>query len=108
MENIPLCESSYLLETKNPTQENSYYQINQEINMASSIAPIAPKKWTESCPEQQQLNRMFAKQIDDSTLPNKIRQSSPAFMAFPAKVFAAHFRKTKVKYGAYASNFFFL
>lgn len=70
--------------------------------MSTSKAKI----WTEKGPEQKQLRLLFeANKIDDSTLPNKIRQSSPSFMAFPAKTFAAHFRKTKAKYGAYGKSF---
>lgn len=65
-----------------------------------------PKFWTESGPEQKELDRLFeTKSIDESSLPNKVRQSNTKFMAFSAKVFAAHFRKTKAKHGAYGNIF---
>lgn len=71
------------------------------------MATTKQKTWTENGPEQRELNRLFETQkIDDSDMPNKIRQSSELFMAFPAKTFAAHFRKTKAKYGAYGKNIF--
>lgn len=70
------------------------------------MAASKQKSWLENGAEQTELNRLFeANKFDDSTLPNKVRLSSEAFMAFPAKTFAAHFRKTKAKYGAYG-NFF--
>lgn len=70
------------------------------------MATSKSKNWTEDGPEQKHLNQLFTtNQIDDSVLPNKIRQSSELFMAFPAKTFAAHFRKTRARYGAYGNSF---
>lgn len=72
------------------------------------MAASRQKVWTENGPEQRELNRMFeSNSVDESTLPNKVRLSSETFMAFPAKTFAAHFRKTKAKYGAYGKTFSF-
>lgn len=65
-------------------------------------------KWRESPagPQQKELDRLFrTKAIDESDSPNKVRQSNPLFMAFSARVFASHFRKTKAKHG-YFGNFF--
>lgn len=72
------------------------------------MAASRQKIWTENGPEQRELNRMFeSNSVDESTLPNKVRLSSETFMAFPAKTFAAHFRKTKARYGAYGKTFSF-
>jgi hypothetical protein len=78
-----------------------------KIDYANMAAP--KNKWREDGPEQKQLERMFQnKNIDASAAPNKVRHLDPIFMAFPAKVFAAHFRKTKAKFGYYgnAYNYF--
>lgn len=67
--------------------------------------------WKEKPPgaEQIELNRMFeTNMIDASKTPDQVRQSNSMFMAFPSKVFATHFTKTKAKYGGEVDggNFF--
>ncbi|KAJ6647174.1 Nephrin [Pseudolycoriella hygida] len=52
--------------------------------------------------EQRELEKMFEDgHIDGSEPPNQIRLGSPTFMAFSNRVFAAHYQRTKVKYGAF-------
>ncbi|KAJ6642863.1 hypothetical protein Bhyg_07819 [Pseudolycoriella hygida] len=69
--------------------------------MSSSPA----KTWTEKGPEQKELERMFKnKLVDEAAAPNKIRQAHPLFMAHSARVLAAHFCKTRAKFGAYATD----
>ncbi|KAJ6639428.1 hypothetical protein Bhyg_03072 [Pseudolycoriella hygida] len=65
------------------------------------------KQWKESPPgpEQTELERMFENGlIAASDTPNNIRKANPMFMAFSARVFGVHFRKTRAKFGAYAST----
>lgn len=58
------------------------------------------KIWRANGSEQKELNHLFKKKIvDESTTPNKVRQSNPLFLGFSAKVFSEHFRKTKSKFG---------
>lgn len=61
--------------------------------------------WKETGPEQKELNRLFEKKlVDESSLPNKVRMTSPMFSKFAAKVFSDHFRKTKLKYGQHCKS----
>lgn len=60
------------------------------------------KIWKENPPgaEQKELNRLFENNlISADELPNNVRMQHKIFMDFPARVFGAHFRKTKAKYG---------
>ena len=60
------------------------------------------KIWKEKPPgpEQRELQRMFdCKEINASATPDSVRKSTPMFQQFSGKVFAAHFRKLKAKYG---------
>lgn len=69
-----------------------------------AIADMAEpyKVWKEKPPgpEQRELQRMFdCKEINASATLDNVRKSTPMFQQFSGKVFAAHFRKVKAKYG---------
>ncbi|KAJ6647899.1 hypothetical protein Bhyg_03123, partial [Pseudolycoriella hygida] len=60
------------------------------------------RNWSERDAEQRELEKMFEDgHIDGSEPPNQIRLGSPTLMAFSNRVFAAHYRRTKAKYGAF-------
>lgn len=62
------------------------------------------KVWKEKPPgpEQCLLDEMFESgSITEVATPDSVRQSTPMFRAFSAKVFATHFRKTKARLGEF-------
>ncbi|KAJ6649125.1 hypothetical protein Bhyg_04358, partial [Pseudolycoriella hygida] len=58
------------------------------------------KQWRWNGPEQEVLEKMFDEDsIEDWETPATVQSRSPLFKPFSEKVFARHFRNTKLKKG---------
>lgn len=71
-----------------------------------SLYEYATKVWKEKPPgpEQLLLNEMFEDgSISPTAIPESVRKSNKIFENFTPKVFAAHFRKTKARYGEFGT-----
>lgn len=69
-----------------------------------------PKQWKSNGPEQELLERMFEDgSIEDWETPAHVQGTNPLFKPFTERVFANHFRDTKLKmgYGATDNSFDF-
>lgn len=69
-----------------------------------SLYEYATKVWKEKPPgpEQLLLNEMFEDgSISANSTPESARKSNKLFENFTPRVFAAHFRKTKARYGEF-------
>lgn len=78
---------------------NARKKKTQKIKMSASKSF---QTWKEKPPgpEQLELERLFSsKEINPKDTPDTVRRTNELFMKFTPTVFAAHFRKTKAKYG---------
>lgn len=69
-----------------------------------SMSSYANKIWREKGPEQLQLEEMFTNgSITERATAESVRLSCEMFKDFTPKVFAAHFRKTKARFGDFGT-----
>lgn len=88
--------------------KTSFSVAGSSSTAANTTAPKtrAVKVWTTGGEEQKELNRLFDnKTVNESSSACQVQRSNPMFMDFNERVFAAHFRKTKSKYGLYSKSY---